>query len=58
MPRERTRRQSWEVGHTTSEFKPEDKERKSPKDIEKEAYTYIGSWENLKQGRAEEYEPR
>lgn len=31
---------------------------KSPKDIEKEAYIYIGSQENLKQGRAEEYEPR
>lgn len=39
-----------------SEIKHENKERKSPKGIEKEAYTYICS--HMKQGRAEEYEPR
>lgn len=40
MPRERTRRQSWEVEYTISEIKLEDKERKSLKGIEKETHTY------------------
>lgn len=57
MPRERTRRQSWEVEYTISEIKLEDKERRSLKGIEKETHTYY-THRKPEAGRGKKCEPR